>query len=91
MIFSPFPRNLSTTLILLKMTGGTPEVQSDKSLTLLTFDIWFFTFDIWHMTFYILHSTNAQLVKRVNEFEKYKKWEKVDPCFSFNKPTKQEI
>ena len=24
-------------------------------------------------------------------FEKYKKWAKLDPCFSFNKPTKQEI
>ena len=34
---------------------------------------------------------NAQLVKRVNGFEKYKKWAKLDPCFSFNKPTKQEI
>ena len=33
----------------------------------------------------------AQLVKRVNGFEKYKKWAKLDPCFSFNKPTKQEI
>ena len=35
--------------------------------------------------------SNAQLVKRVNGFEKYKKWAKLDPCFSFNKPTKQEI
>ena len=35
--------------------------------------------------------TIAQLVKRVNGFEKYKKWAKLDPCFSFNKPTKQEI
>ena len=33
----------------------------------------------------------AQLVKRVNGFEKYKKWAKLDPCFSFNKPTKQDI
>ena len=24
-------------------------------------------------------------------FEKYKKWAKLGPCFSFNKPTKQEI
>ena len=24
-------------------------------------------------------------------FEKYKKWAKLDPCFSFNKHTKQEI
>ena len=24
-------------------------------------------------------------------FEKYKKWTKVDTCFSFNKPTKQDI
>ena len=24
-------------------------------------------------------------------FEKYKKWKKVDTCFSFNKPTKQDI
>ena len=24
-------------------------------------------------------------------FEKYKKWTKVDACFSFNKPTKQDI
>ena len=23
--------------------------------------------------------------------KKYKKWAKLDPCFSFNKPTKQEI
>ena len=35
--------------------------------------------------------TIAQLVKRVNGFEKYKKWAKLHPCFSFNKPTKQEI
>ena len=35
--------------------------------------------------------TSAQLVKRINGFEKYKKWAKLDPCFSFNKPTKQEI
>ena len=34
---------------------------------------------------------NAQLVKRVNGFEKYKKWAKVHPCFSFNKPTKQNF
>ena len=33
----------------------------------------------------------AQLVKRVNGFEKYKKWAILDHCFSFNKPTKQEI
>ena len=24
-------------------------------------------------------------------FENYKKWTKVDTCFSFNKPSKQEI
>ena len=24
-------------------------------------------------------------------FEKYKKWAKLNPCFSFNKPTKEEI
>ena len=36
-----------------KMTGGTPEVHSDKRLTLLTLDIWFLTFEIWHMAFYI--------------------------------------
>ena len=36
-------------------------------------------------------SSIAQLVKRVNGFEKYKKWAKLDPCFSSNKPTKQEI
>ena len=30
----------------LKMTGGTLEVRSDKSLTLLTFDISLLTFDI---------------------------------------------
>ena len=29
-----------------KMTGGTPEVCSNKNLTLLTFDIWYLTFDI---------------------------------------------
>ena len=45
----------------LKMTGGTPEVRSDKKLTLLTFDIWFLTFDIRHMTFDILHSTNGPM------------------------------
>ena len=27
-------------ICLMKMIGGTPEVRSDKSLTLLTFDIW---------------------------------------------------
>ena len=30
-------------------------------------------------------AVKAQLVKRVNGFEKYKKWAKLDPCFSFNK------
>ena len=40
-----------------KMTGGTPEVRSDKSQTLLTFDILFLTFDIWHLTYYIWHIT----------------------------------
>ena len=34
---------------------------------------------------------NAQLVKRINGFEKYKKCAKLDPCFSSNKPPKQEI
>ena len=29
----------------IKMTGGTPEVRSDKSLTLLTYDILHFTFN----------------------------------------------
>ena len=33
----------------------------------------------------------AQLVKRVNGFEIYKKWAKLDPCFSFDKPAKKEI
>ena len=33
----------------------------------------------------------AQLVKRVNGLEKYKKWAKLDPCFSFNKPTNKKI
>ena len=45
------------------MTRGTPEVRSDKCLTLLTFDIWYlichFIFDVWNFTFYILHSTNS--------------------------------
>ena len=27
-------------MIIIKMTGGTPEVRSDKSLTLMTFNIW---------------------------------------------------
>ena len=31
------------------MTGGAPEVRSDKSLTLLTFDILHMTFDIQPM------------------------------------------
>ena len=38
----------------------------------------------------VLESYNAQLVKRVNGFEKLKKWAKLDPSFSFNKPTKQK-
>ena len=36
----------------IKMTGGTPEVRSNKSLTLLTFDIWYLTFEhlnIWQI------------------------------------------
>ena len=33
------------------MTGVAPEVRSDKSLALLTFDVQFFTFYILHMTF----------------------------------------
>ena len=40
-----------------KKTGGTPEVRFDKSLTLLTFDIWYLTFDFWHLTFDIWHLT----------------------------------
>ena len=38
-----------------------------------------------------LFSIAQFVLKRVNGFEKYKKWAKLDPCFSFNKPTKQEI
>ena len=37
---------------MLKMTGGTPEVSSDKSLTLLSFDIWhlnIWTFEHWNI------------------------------------------
>ena len=30
-------------------------------------------------------------LRRSMEFEKYKKWAKVDTCFSLIKPTKQEI
>ena len=33
--------------LIVKMTGGTPEVRSHKSLTLLIFDIWYLTFDMW--------------------------------------------
>ena len=46
-----------TVWIDIKMTGGTPEVRSDKSLALLTFHIWYFTFYISHLTFDILHLT----------------------------------
>ena len=42
------------------MTGATPEVPSNKGLTLLTFDLWFLTFNIWHMTFDILGFTFNQ-------------------------------
>ena len=38
-----------------KMIGGTPEICSFKSLTPLTFYIWYLTFDIWFLTFDILH------------------------------------
>ena len=33
------------TMIMTKMTGGTPEVRSDKSFTILTFDICYLTFN----------------------------------------------
>ena len=39
------------------MTRGTPEVRSDKSLTLSTFDNWYLTFDISFLTFDIWHLT----------------------------------
>ena len=48
----------------IKMTRGTPEVRSDKSLTLLTFDIWFLTIDIWHLTFN--QWTNGPIVQWTN-------------------------
>ena len=32
-----------------KITGGTPEVGSDKSLTLVTFDIWYLTFESFNI------------------------------------------
>ena len=65
-----------------KMTGGIPEVRSDKSLILLTFDIWYLTFDIsfltfyiWDRTFYILHSTNGPMDNCINGLsENLKKW-----------------
>ena len=46
-------------ILMLNLTGGTPEVRSDKSLTLLTFDISFLTFDI-------LHSTNGPMDQWTN-------------------------
>ena len=49
-----------------KMTGGTLAVRSDKSLTLLAFDIWFLTFDIWHLTYDIWHSTNGPMDQRTD-------------------------
>ena len=39
------------------MTGGAPEVRSNKSLTLLTFGIWYLIFDIWNLTYDIWHLT----------------------------------
>ena len=45
-----------------KVTGGTPEVRTNKKFTLLTFDIWYliyFVHDIWH--FWIVHSTNGPM------------------------------
>ena len=54
-----------------KMTGGTPEVRSDKSLTLLTFDIWFLTFDIWHMTFYMDQWTNWPMDQWTREWREF--------------------
>ena len=41
----------SNHLLLRKMTGGAPEIRSDKSLLLLTFGILYLTFDFWNLTF----------------------------------------
>ena len=50
-----------------KFTRGTPEARSDKSLTLLTFDIWYLTFIIRHSTFiqHLLSSIALILFKRL--------------------------
>ena len=50
------------------MTGGIPKLRSYKSLTSMTFDIWFshLTFDIWHLTFNIGHSSNGPMDQWTN-------------------------
>ena len=56
-------------LLVLKMTGGAPEVRSDKSLTLLTFCIRHSTIDTFHLTFDIQPMdqwTNGRMVLWTN-------------------------
>ena len=45
-MMTQIPMTILMTMIMIKMTGGAPEVRSNKSLTLLTFDILYLTFHI---------------------------------------------
>ena len=61
---------------LLKMTGGTPEVCSDKSFTLLTFYIWYLTFYIWHLNIWTFEHLNIWTFEYLNiwKFEHLNTW-----------------
>ena len=66
----------TVTPLSLKLTGGTPEVGSDKSLPLLTFDIFIFeisflTYDILHYTFGTIGSLKAFLFLRYGHLKSF--------------------
>ena len=48
------------------MIRGTPEIRSDKSLTLLTFDICHLTFDIWHLNIQTFEHANIGTLENWN-------------------------
>ena len=51
-------------LTILKMTGGSPEVRSNKNLTFI--DISYLIFYILHLTYDILHSSNRPMDQWAN-------------------------
>ena len=63
---------LQVMMVKIKMAGGTLEVRSDKSLTLLTFDIWHLTFghlNIWafeHLNIWTFEQLNIWTFEQLN-------------------------